>query len=409
MKLGLTRIFLLSLVFLGRGAVARGEELTSTGTVPLIFDDNRVFAELAFVRPDGTLRKALAFVDLGTPVMVVDEKLREELEIDKKKFLSFRAGDLEVRVDPSAVESDSGLGATGSDGKRTVPVEAVLSASVLKKYQVVFDYGKRTLTIATPNTLKGNGAAVPCRVNAKTGLISVTAAIAEDTYTLAVDTGSAYSWIRADVAEQWVKAHPDWKRGTGAVGEANMQTRTDGAEARATILRLPEIRLSSLGLKQIGVLGIAPGAPPFPPAPGENKVPGSFFDWYSRKAPESVIGWIGGNVLRGFRLTIDFPQHMTYWESEDELDPHDLDQVGVTLEKRANGYFIAGIAEKGGKPSVDAVRAGDKLIQIDNVIVTEATRGAVFAALHGKPGAIRMLVLERDGKRIRVPAKVSPF
>jgi hypothetical protein len=290
-----------------------------------------------------------------------------------------------------------------------VPVEAVLSGSVLKNYQVVFDYGKRTLTIAMPNSLKGNGAAVPCRVNAKTGLISVTAAIAEDIYTLAVDTGSAYSWIRADVAEQWVKAHPDWKRGTGAVGEANMQTRTDGAEARATILRLPEIRLSSLGLKQIGVLGIAPGAPPFPPVPWENKVPGSFFDWYSRKAPESVIGWIGGNVLRGFRLTIDFPQHMTYWESENELDPHDLDQVGVTLEKRANGYFIAGIAEKDGKPSVDGVRTGDKLIQIDNVIVTEATRGAVFAALHGKPGAIRILVLERDGKRLRVPAKVSPF
>ena len=114
-------------------------------------------------------------------------------------------------------------------------------------------------------------------------------------------------------------------------------------------------------------------------------------------------------MLRGFRLTIDFPQQMTYWESESELDPHDLDQVGVTLEKRANGYFIAGIAEKDGKPSVDGVRMGDRLIQIDNVIVTEATRGAVFTALHGKPGALRMLVLERDGKRLRVPAKVSPF
>jgi hypothetical protein len=409
MKLGLIRIFLLILVLHERCAVARAEELTSTGTVPFIFDDNRVFAELAFVRPDGTLRKAFAFVDLGTPVMVLDEKLREELQIDKKKFLSFRVGDLEVRVDQSAVESDTGLGVTGPNGKRTVPVEAVLSASVLKNYQVVFDYGKRTLTIGTPSALKGNGVAVPCRVNEKTGLISVIATIAEDTYELAVDSGSAYSWIRADVAEQWVKVHPDWKRGTGAVGEANMQTRTDSAEARATILRLPEIRLSSLELKQIGALGIAPAAPPFPPAPGENKVQGSFFDWYSRKAPESVIGWIGGNVLKRFRLTIDFPQHMTYWESENELDPHDLDQVGVTLEKRANGYFIAGIAEKDGRPSVDAVRAGDKLIQIDNIILTDATRGAVFAALHGKPGAIRMLVLEREGKRLRVPAKVSSF
>jgi len=51
---------------------------------------------------------------------------------------------------------------------------------------------------------------------------------------------------------------------------------------------------------------------------------------------------------------------MTYWERVSDLDLHDLDQVGVTLEKRSDGYFIAGIAEKSGKPTVAAVRVGDK-------------------------------------------------
>lgn len=55
------------------------------GTVPFIFDDNRVFAELTFVKPDGTLRKAVAFVDLGTPRMVIDQKLRDELQSDQNK------------------------------------------------------------------------------------------------------------------------------------------------------------------------------------------------------------------------------------------------------------------------------------------------------------------------------------
>ena len=402
-------IFLLVLVFLAGGTGSHGSESTSTGTVPFIFDDNRVFAELAFVRPDGNLRKAFAFVDLGTPVMVIDERLRTELQIDKQKFLSFRIGDFEVQVDSSTVETDKDLGVTGRDGKRNVPIEAVLSGSVLKNYQVVFDYAKRTLTIAKPDALKGNGEAVPCRVNPKTGLISVTAVIADQSYALAIDPGSAYSWIRNDVAERWVKAHLNWKRGTGAVGEANMQTRTDEAESRAIILRLPEVRLGSLQLKQIGVLGIAPAAPPFPPAPGENKVQGNFFDWYSKKAPEPVIGWIGGNVLKGFRLMIDFPSQMTYWERENDLDPHDLDQVGVTLEKRSDGYFIAGIAEKDGKPTVDAIRVGDKLIQIGEITVTDATRGAVFGALHGKPGTVRMLTVERDGEQLTLPAKVLSF
>ena len=380
-----------------------------SGTVPFIFDDNRVFAELTFVRPDGTLRNAVAFVDLGTPRMVIDQKLAKELQLDQNKPLRLRVGNLEIPIESSAFETDTGLGFTGRDGKRTIPVETILPGSLLKNYQVVFDYAKRTLTIAQTDTLEGKGEGVPCRVNEKTGLISVTGAIAEHPYALAIDCGSAYSWIRYDVAEQWVKAHPDWKRGTGAVGEANMQTRTDGAEAKATILRLPEIRFGSLQLKQIGALGISAEAPPIPPAPGESAVEGDFFDWYSKKAPEPVIGWIGGNVLKGFRVMIDFPRRIIYWEQQTELDPHDLDQVGVTLEKRDAGYFIAGIAQKDGKPTADAVRVGDRLIQVDDLQVSSATRGAIFAALHGRPGSVRTLVVERDGKRLNVAAKITAF
>lgn len=131
--------------------------------------------------------------------------------------------------------------------------------------------------------------------NDKTGLISINAVIAGNSYALAVDSGSVYSWFRIETVLQWLKAHPDWQRGKGAVGEANTQTRSDGAEAAATILRLPEIDLASLHLEQIGALGIAPQAPSFPPVPGESAVSGDFFDWYSKKAPAPVIGWLGGN------------------------------------------------------------------------------------------------------------------
>ena len=409
MKPALIRIeiFLLLLVFLTRASQALDSE--RSGTVPFIFDDNRVFAQLDFVRPDGTLRKVLAFVDLGTPALVLDKKLYEELQVGQGKPVILRVGHLEMKVDSSAVETDTDLGLTGPNGKRMVPVEAVLSGSVLTNYELVVDYAKRTLTVAPPNTLKSTGDAVPCRVNEKTGMVSITAEIDGRPYALAVDTGSAYSWVREDVAEQWTKAHPDWERGKGAVGEANMQSRTGGAQARATILRLPEIKLGSLSLKQVGALGIAPEAPPIPPAPGQSKVEGSFFDWYSKKAPEPVIGWLGGNVLRGFRLMIDFPRRTTYWERVSDLDPHELDQVGVTVEKRSDGYFIAGIAQKSGKPTVDTVRVGDRLIQVDDVVLSSGTRGAIFAALHGKPGEVRMLVVERNGQQLTVPAKVTAF
>ena len=127
MKLGLIRaeIFLFIIVFLARSLEALGPQ--RSGTVPFIFDDNRVFAELNFVRPNGTLRKALAFVDLGTPTLVLDKKLREELQGGQGNQVILRVGELEIKIDSSAVETDTGLGLTGRDGKRTLPVEAVLS------------------------------------------------------------------------------------------------------------------------------------------------------------------------------------------------------------------------------------------------------------------------------------------
>src|SRR5438067_12825902 len=110
-------------VFLTRAWHALDSE--RSGTVPFIFDDNRVFAQLAFVRADRTLRKVLAFVDLGTPALVLDKKLHEELQVDESKSVIFRVGHLEMKVKSSAVETDTELGVTGPDGKRTVPVEAV--------------------------------------------------------------------------------------------------------------------------------------------------------------------------------------------------------------------------------------------------------------------------------------------
>jgi hypothetical protein len=390
---------------------ALASEAPLAGTVPFILDDNRMFAWLEFVRPDGTLQKALAFVDLGTPVPVVNEKLSKELQLDQNKPLVFRIGQIEVRVESRAIQTSKGSLMTGPNGKATVPVEAVLPGSVMKKYQVMFDYARQSLTMALPNTLKAKGISVPCRVNDKTGLISVDAVIGSHSYAVAVDSGSAYTWVRDEVAQEWLKAHPDWRRGKGAVGESNMQTRPDGAEAAATILRVPEIWLGALHLEQIGALGIAPKAPPFPPAPGEREVEGDFFDWYSKKAPEPVIGWLGGNVLKGFRVTIDFPKRMTYWERESELDPHDIDQVGVTLETRDSekGYFIAGVAEKDGKPTIEGVQIGDKLVQVDELGLANATRGAIFSALHGKPGTVRVLIVERDGKQLTVKEKTSAF
>ncbi|HEU5336422.1 MAG TPA: hypothetical protein VFU27_10680 [Terriglobales bacterium] len=383
----------------------------SSGTEHFIFDDNRIFTPVTFVRPHGTLRKTLAFVDMGTPVLVLSSALAKDLQLDRKGAVAFRIGQLEIHVPASGVETGAGAFRTGADGQATKWVEAVLPGSVMKDYQVIFDYANHRLTLAPPDTFAPIGIAIPCRVNEKTGLISVSGVVGGKTYTFAIDSGSAYSWIRDQIAQEWVRAHPAWKRGIGAVGEANMQMNPGGAEANATLVRVPELSLGDLHLNRIGVLGIAPQAPPFPAVPGNGKVQGDFFDWYSEKAPGPVIGWLGANVLKGFRVMIDYPRHITYWEREKGFDASDLDQVGVTLETpdNAKGYFIAGIARKEGKPTVEGIHIGDKLVEIDGIPLQGRTRGGVLAALHGKPGTSRILTVVRGGTRVTLQARVTSF
>ena len=117
MKPGLikTEILLLILVFVAWCSEAFDSE--RSGTLAFIFDDNRVFVYLDFVRPDGTPRKALAFVDLGTPQLMISENLRRELQVEQTKPVVFRVGGVEVKVDASAIATDSGFGMTGPDGK----------------------------------------------------------------------------------------------------------------------------------------------------------------------------------------------------------------------------------------------------------------------------------------------------
>jgi len=367
----------------------------SSGTVPLILEGNRIYAELTFVRPDGTPRSVLAFVDLGSPSMILSPALFKELQLDQQKSLLFKVGNLPVRVDSSAITSDTWFPFTIGDHRN---VEALLPAGVLQHYQLILDYANRTLTLTQPETLEAEGAPIPLRISEKTGLIVVDVGLDGEIYPATIDTGSAYTWLRKDTAQKWLKVHPDWQRGIGAVGPSNMRMADDGIESRGILLRIPEVKLGSLRVRQIGALAIGPSDTNW-----------DFMDWYSQKNPVAVIGWIGGNVLRGFRITIDYPNRMSYWLPQTEPDTRDLDQVGLTLQARSGEYFVAAVVTQNGKATVDGVQVGDKLLRIGTLSTVNATWGEIFHALHGKPGEVRTLLLERTSKQFTLQATVKAF
>ena len=386
---------LLAWFLLSVGAPTLHAQSAPSGTVPFVLDGNRVYAQVEFVLPDGTARKTLVFVDLGSPSMILSTELYEALNPGAHKTLGLRIGAMDIAVESAAVAADVSVPFSIGEGRK---VEGVLPAGVLQKYQVRFDYGGRAMTLAQPAVLRLQGMAVPFRLNSKTGLIAIQAKIDGNSYPITIDNGSGYTWIRLTVAQEWLFRHPDWRRGTGAVGPSNMRMADDGIEAAGALVRIPEIKLGSLGVQQVGALAIAPD--------GRGN---DFMDWYSTKNAVSVIGWLGGNVLRQFRITIDYPNKMSYWEYQSALDPFDLDYIGLTLLSRHGDYYVAGIADRNGRPSVTGVEAGDKLVQIGVLPTHGASHEAIFAAMHGKAGDVRSLVLERQGRRIQVQTIVTAF
>lgn len=374
------------------------------GTVSehFLLDHNHIFVELTFVLPDGKPDKVLAFPDSGDPWLTLTTALAEELRADKWKS----ASDMHILFGgrPLNTSAINNVGAPKYfyPGMYMFPgmhVEANLPATVLEKYDVVLDYETQTLTLAPPQSVKHEGERVPCKVDPATGLISVQAEVDGKSYAFAIDITAAYTWVDRGVAKSWASAHPRWLRGIGAVGDANMNG--SYPELTGTIMRLPDIALGGLNVQNVGALGVGPGF--------DKSIP-NFFAWYSKKTPGPVVGFLGGNVVRRYRLEIDYADGATYWQRQRVPRSDHLDQVGITIRATPSSeYFVARVATQNGRNTVNEVEAGDRLISVDGLAVTGVTMGRILTALHGKPGETRTLVLERRGKRITVSAPITSF
>lgn len=392
--------------------------------VPFTLDNNRVFVEITFLKPDGTERKALASVNMGQAPMYISNALYRELVVDQSRSLRFRIGETEIGVNGTGVQPEGMLQnfSVNFDSSTPTPtqmaetpgglieaifwpmkVEAIIPAGVLEHFEVVWDYGARTLTLAAPGSLKPQGVAVPVRVNPKTGFVSLDVRFDGTEHPFVIDDGGSYTGFRD--AKAWRIAHPEWLRVIGGIGAANFSL--GGADAALPVMGIPKASFGPLELDAFDGEDMV-----LPSISSSRLLTNLFWDWYSQKAGEQTSGWIGGNVLKNFRLTINCENRMSYWLAEQPLDIQDLDQVGIVLRVRlANTgvVTIGGIARKYGADTVSSVEIGDRLIMIGDLDASTATPGQLSAALGGKPGDVRHLVLERKGKRLEVDATVTRF
>jgi hypothetical protein len=393
-------------------------------TVPFTLDDNRMFVDVAFAKADGGLRKTRAFVNMGSGAFVLSNALYRELRADERP-LHLQIGALDIAIDKRAVQPESMAnsftvvlnpfrhetsaaeaakepGGELASFSAPMQVEAVIPPGLLQHFEPVFDYAARTITLSRPGALPCDGTGIPIRVNPRTGFATIDLTVAGKTIAAVLDNGGSYSAFDSATVSDWVGAHPQWLRSVGTMGESNF-TMSGDIDVGAQVARLSQARLGPLQLPEIGVVAAA--------APGLlGRIVGHvFWSTYSDKAGEEVHGWIGGNVFKAFRVTLDYEKRMSYWHQEAALDTHELDQVGITLRREGSRAFVAGIVQKEGKDTVTGLLPGDEILRIDGREVSRLTRGELLDSLHGVAGDHRHLVVERDGKTLDVDAPITAF
>ena len=378
-------------------------------TVPFQVAAGRILVSLTFVGPDGRDRPALAWVNLGTPLMAVSVRLARELSLGPGQSPDVRVGAWPIEVAPNRVE----IGAPKIDGEDVLehlfaplPVEAILPASVLSGYEVTIDNAARRLTLARPAERKRTGVATPIEVNPATGLIAVETDIGGERQFLAVDPGASFTWMRGDASARWLARHPDWRKADGAVGPSNMGLTDLGFERHGTLMGIPDVAIAdTVHLTDVGALGTASLICGL----CDRVIGDLFWDGWAKNAPVPVVGWIGNNVLADFRLTIDYPNHVLYWQRQRQATARTIDQVGLTLVRRNGGYVVSDIVQKDGRPTVDGVERNDQIIAVDGRATHDAASDVVMRMLGGTPGTQHRLTIERNGRGLEIDATVTAF
>jgi len=363
-------------------------------TVPLHFEEHRPYAELTLTGPSGKPVRALFWLDTGGGAVILSGPLAARLGLKASAKTFKTEGNVisptevpQIRIAGMALQLKQAnaflvvgkkptLEGTGAEG--AFPVRA------LRKYQVVLDYPHARLTIAEPGTLRPEGRRMVAHFSQKNGFIAVSAKIGGRPYGFLLDSGAQYCMVSQVELAAWQKQHPHWANVTGAYGPANMMV--GPREASFRMLRIGVLKWGSFTLRNIGTV---------------SRPTGNYERMMSRLTGRPVIGSIGGNVLRHFRVDIEYPDGRLYLKREGAGGGTPLDMVGITLEPSGRGYVVVGVAK-----NEIALKKGDELLGIGDAPINGLTIAEIMHKLAGNPGAIRKLTIERNHRTLRVTARV---
>jgi hypothetical protein len=384
------------------GFAAQEKALPQAVTVPAVIDHNRIVIDAAAPLLNGSMLHIRAWVDNGDPDLHLSRKIATQLgltvscndqECSSPPPPAIMIGAMtipltgvkEAKIPLKPVNAASVL-ASGMNADISLP------ASVLRQYDVLIDFPGHKFSIGLPGSIHFLGSSSKVDINAENGLIQVPSRIQNKKYNLALDLGSSISLLSEETFDSLAKEHADWPRMTGAVGSANMW----GADAEATwkVMRLDRVQYGPLFLTDVAVVSL----------------PKTVVDFFEKRAGVPTAGSLGSNVFLSYRVGLDYAHSTVYFDIGRLFKFPDFDVVGLLLRPEDDGrYTILGVPDFEGKPAVDGIQPGDRLIAVSDIPVTGATMGQMWSMLGGTPGQQRKLTIERGGKQFAVAASVRHF
>ncbi|MGE5457653.1 MAG: hypothetical protein ACM3RX_04800 [Methanococcaceae archaeon] len=373
--------------------------------IPFILDHNRMIVEGEIQRLDGSWRSVRFWVDSGNPDFFISDILAKDLGIDlsgKKTSTDGSAQPIELISPPKIKLEGTEFILSHSKSSvlfqprflfNTMHIDANIPSTFLKQFHIVFDYPNNKLIIAQNGVLKSRGTPVPVLINTSTGIVQISTIIGKDSVSLALDNGASYSFISDDLFSKLKDQNPKWPFHKGALGCANMWGYWPPEEESWPILRISNFTSGNFDFKSVGVVGIS-----------------GIGEWYSRKTQQPVRGFLGANLLKNYRVGIDYSNNTIYFENSSHPDYDDMTIVGLTLRLEDNGYYrIIGIADVDNKPFITGIQTGDLLIKVDGFDTYNKTMGNVIGRLRGKVGDTKKLIIEREGRQFEINAPVIKY
>ncbi len=274
-------------------------------TVPLIIEGNRPYVEITLKGKNGNEKTGRFLVDSGGGGFLISAKFAKLLDLTAKKVATEEGEDLgkpdyvpNAYIGAFSLKLDSDRVTVVMNKDNIVPtpsgsaVDGMLPGHVLKQYHVVMDYPKKLFTIAHANVITPQGTKIPMPVNTRSGFPRTEIQVGDKTIGLLLDTGAAFSMVSEVLLKEWGATNPSWPRYPGAYGEAKLH----GGSTLETLF-IPAGRWSVFELGEFGFV---------------SQEKGGFENWMSSMMTTPIIGSLAGNVLKTFRVEMDYPNQKLY-------------------------------------------------------------------------------------------------